>query len=181
MYCRIRSLAWANAASAVRYGSVSWHAVEGHTGGQEDLPGRSMRTSAKSVGEGRWARSNVAGGQWPPHRVARGAVLDCCTRFGDERPSTTEDHQAPRTATRSLAEIRGQSLAGLLTPEARGRFANLSSPTRFPSHYTPRGWSPRRENPGPLRPVAGRGCCRAVAWVCVSVRAWRARVGAGCP
>ena len=80
-YCRIRSLAWANAASAVRYGSVSWHAVEGNTGGQEDLPGRSMRTSAKSVGEGRWGRSRVAGGLWAPFQVACVAVLDCCTQL----------------------------------------------------------------------------------------------------
>ena len=38
-----------------------------------------MRTSAKSVGEGRSRRSNVAGGLWLPFRVARVAVLDCCT------------------------------------------------------------------------------------------------------
>ena len=38
-----------------------------------------MRTSAKSVGEGRSRRSNVAGGLWFPFRVARVAVLDCCT------------------------------------------------------------------------------------------------------
>jgi len=31
-------LAWANAASAVTYGSVGWHAVEVSIGGQEDLP-----------------------------------------------------------------------------------------------------------------------------------------------
>jgi len=38
------------------------------------------------------------------------------------------------------------------------------------------GWSPRRENRGPLRAVAGRGCCRAVARVWVGcgggVRGW---------
>ena len=42
--CRIRSLAWANAASAVLYGSVSWHAVEVNIGDQEDLPRPPMRT-----------------------------------------------------------------------------------------------------------------------------------------
>jgi hypothetical protein len=50
--CRIRSLAWANAASAVRYGSVSWHAVEVNIGGQEDLPQPSMRTTGAVVGRG---------------------------------------------------------------------------------------------------------------------------------
>ena len=35
-------LAWANAAAAVTYGSVGWHAVEVSIGGQEDLPRPSM-------------------------------------------------------------------------------------------------------------------------------------------
>jgi hypothetical protein len=41
----------------------------------------SMRTSSKSVGEGRWGRSRVAGGLLAPFQVARVAVLDCCTQL----------------------------------------------------------------------------------------------------
>ena len=61
--------------SAVRYGSVSWHAVEGNTGGQEDLPRPSMRTIGNPVNEGRLRR-------WPdqPQRSGiDGGRLGCCT------------------------------------------------------------------------------------------------------
>lgn len=42
--------------------------------------------------------------------------------------------------------------------DVRGDSKPMRLATRFPSHYTPEGWSPRRENPGPLRVVAGCGC-----------------------
>ncbi len=85
--CRIRSLAWANAASAVRYGSVSWHAVEVNIGDQEDLPRPPMRTSARSVygvvPAGREAMAAIAGQAWPSallySRAVRTWLLDPLT------------------------------------------------------------------------------------------------------
>jgi hypothetical protein len=80
--CRIRSLAWANAASAVRYGSVSWHAVEVNIGGQEDLPRPSMRTPGAEVVRGRWRRSVVGRSRMEPLAAGGVAVLARCTASG---------------------------------------------------------------------------------------------------
>ncbi len=76
---RIRSLAWANAASAVRYGSVSWHAVEVNIGDQEDLPRPPMRTSARPAYSGRWSRSVTDRSPTEPFAVDGVAVSECCT------------------------------------------------------------------------------------------------------
>jgi hypothetical protein len=80
--CRIRSLAWANAGLAVRYGSVSWHAVEINIDVQEDLSRPSMRTRGAEVVRGRWCRSMIARSPTEPLEVGGVAVLACCTVSG---------------------------------------------------------------------------------------------------
>jgi hypothetical protein len=80
--CRIRSLAWVNANSAVRYGSISWHAVKVNIGGQEDLPRPSIRTSARPVYSGRCGKSAADRSPSKPRAVHDVAVLRSCTASG---------------------------------------------------------------------------------------------------
>jgi hypothetical protein len=67
----IRSLACAKVDSAIRCGSVRWHAVEVNLGGQEVLPRPSMRTSRTAIVDGRWCRSEVFAARLSRYRQLR--------------------------------------------------------------------------------------------------------------